>query len=86
MRRGKMKTSLLIILMIGVMLAGATSAAAAEPIDLYTALADLVASPGQEINFNIEVINNTDSIQRVGLAVSGVPDGWNYELTSSSAK
>lgn len=86
MRRGKMKTSLLIILMIGVMLAGATSAAAAEPIELYTALADLVASPGQEINFNIEVINNTDSIQRVGLAVSGVPDGWNYELTSSSRK
>jgi len=86
MRSWKAKMSLLLILTLGVMLLGAASAAAAEPIELYTALTDVIASPGQEITYSIEVINNTDSVQRVGLQLSGVPNGWDVELTSLSRK
>lgn len=79
----KKKTIVLLIIMLlgGLGLAG--SAAAAEPLELYTSLTYLAASPGQTVSYSVEVINNTDSIQKVGVQVTGLPSDWDYELKSS---
>lgn len=71
---------LIIMLLGGVGWAG--TAAAAEPIELYTPLTHLAASPGQSISYSVEVINNTSSIQTIGLSVTGLPADWETELMS----
>jgi len=72
---------LLIIMLIGGM-GWAGTASAADPIELYTPLTKLAASPGQSVNYSVEVLNNTDSIQHIGLQVNGLPDDWESELKS----
>jgi uncharacterized membrane protein len=72
---------LLLTLLLGVMLT-AMPAFAAGPIELFTPYTNLSASPGQTVNYSVEVMNNTEDIQTIGLQVQSVPNDWTYELTS----
>ena len=72
---------LVILLLGGLGLAG--TAFAAEPIELYTPLTKLAASPGQTVNYSVEVLNNTSGIQHIGLRVTGLPGDWETELKSN---
>jgi uncharacterized membrane protein len=83
-RGNKLKWSMLLTLILGVFMLGGTSAFADEPIELYTPFTNLSVTPGQSVNYLVEVINQTDHIQKVGLAVEGLPADWKYELKSSS--
>ena len=82
MRGVRMGSVLLLTMLLGVIGFGGT-AFAAGPIELYTPLTHITASPGQNINYAVDVINNTEEIQRVGVRVSNMPDGWEYTLKSS---
>jgi len=76
------KLSFRIMLAVLAGLIGFAAPAAAANVDLYTAYAHLVASPGQSITYTIDVINNTDQIQTVPLEFdNGGHEGWEAELT-----
>lgn len=64
----------------------ALPAHAAGEVSLYTQNKNITVSPGQSINYSIDIINHSNSIQDVKLAVQGMPEGWTYELTSGSWK
>lgn len=72
---------LLVIMLLGV-LGWSGTAAAAEPIELYTPLTQLAASPGQSINYSVELINHTSDIQAIGVRVTDLPADWEAELKS----
>ncbi|MGZ9585665.1 COG1470 family protein [Paenibacillus marinisediminis] len=59
-----------------------STAYAAGGVSLYTTYTSLTAPPGEEISYSIDVINNTDEIQNVGLSVDTGASKWSYELSS----
>ena len=61
---------------------GSRAADTDKSVTLYTPFTKISVSPGQSINYNIDVINNTGSVQRVDLSVSGLSRGWDYTLKS----
>ena len=38
--------------------------------------------PGESIDYSVDVINNSGGIRNADLSVSGLPEGWSYELQS----
>jgi uncharacterized membrane protein len=84
MRASQVKWGLLVTLILGVIIPGGASTIAAEPVELYTPYTNLSLTPGQSVHYSLDIINNTDTIQKVGLQVQGLPDGWQYELQSGS--
>lgn len=82
MHIGKKKWMVLLVIMLLGVLGWSGTAAAAEPIELYTPLTQLAASPGQSISYSVEVINNTGNIQAIGIRVADLPAEWETELKS----
>lgn len=79
----KKSLSLLILFFMGVMiLQTSNSHAATGSISLYTPYTDISVTPGESVSYSIEVINNSDSIHNVPLAVKMPSEEWDYELTS----
>jgi uncharacterized membrane protein len=56
----------------------------ASDVKLYTPFSEISVPPGQTISYAIQVINNSDSIQTVDLALEGFPRHWTYTLRSST--
>lgn len=54
----------------------------AQSLSLYTPYTKISVPPGESIDYSVDVINNTGSIRNAELAVSGLPEGWSYELKS----
>jgi uncharacterized membrane protein len=79
----KKLTILSLYLCLGVMFLTAPSSHAAEgAISLYTPYTEISVTPGESINYNVDVMNNTHSIQNVPLMVNVPSEEWDYELTS----
>lgn len=57
---------------------------AAGEITLYTPYKNITVEPADTISYDIDVINNTSEVQNVPLTVTGLPEGWSYELSSGS--
>lgn len=55
---------------------------AAEGFSLYTPFTGLSATPGETIDYSVEVLNDTGSIRTVEFAVKDLPDNWESHLTS----
>ncbi len=49
-------------------------------VSLYTPYAKVVVPPGKTLRYSIEAKNNGSSRQSVDLAVTGMPEGWTYDL------
>ncbi len=56
--------------------------AQAQSVSLYTPFTKIVAPPGKNINYSVEVINNSNSIKTSNIKVIGLPKDWSYELKS----
>lgn len=54
----------------------------AQSLELYTPYSRISVSPGQTINYSINVINNSSSTRSASLSVTGLPDGWTHTLKS----
>lgn len=54
----------------------------AQSLSLYTPFTKIVAPPGQNITYSVEVINNSNSIKASNIKVTGLPKGWSYDLKS----
>ena len=51
-------------------------------MSLFTEYSGIAVTPGESINYRIEIINNSSSIQRVSLQVIEQPEGWEANLTA----
>lgn len=75
-----------IILLMGscgaIPIPGVWAVAAAQSLSLYTPYTRISVPPGESIDYSVDVINNGGGIRNAELAVSGLPEGWSYELNS----
>ncbi|HEX7063494.1 MAG TPA: NEW3 domain-containing protein [Bacillales bacterium] len=62
---------------------GGKSTYAAGGIALYTPYTGISVTPGESIDYNVELINNSSSIKQVSFDVKGLPENWSYKLTTS---
>lgn len=65
-----------------VMLLYTVPVSAAEGLTLFTPYTNLSAPPGEKLNYSIELINNTNSIQTANISFDAGSTGWEYELTA----
>ena len=49
---------------------------------LYTPYTEISVPPGESIEYTIDVINNGGGIRTAAVSLTGLPEGWNYTLTS----
>lgn len=54
----------------------------APELILYTPYKGISVSPGQSIDYNIDVINKAGSVRDATLTIRGLPKDWTYELKS----
>lgn len=54
----------------------------AQSLSLYTPYTKISVPPGESIDYSVDVINNSGGIRSADLSVSGLPEGWSYELKS----
>ncbi|MDQ0337827.1 putative membrane protein [Caldalkalibacillus uzonensis] len=75
---------LLLITVLGVSLIGLgqMSALAQPALELFTPYPGVSVTPGESLNYEIEVINNGSGIQFVTFRIEGLADDWNYHLTA----
>ncbi|MFS0671888.1 NEW3 domain-containing protein [Ornithinibacillus sp. 179-J 7C1 HS] len=59
-----------------------TSTAFAE-VSVYTPHTGLSVTPGEDIEYSVDIINSGSSIENVGFAVRGLPEGWEYQISSN---
>ncbi|GGK11638.1 hypothetical protein GCM10010965_00670 [Caldalkalibacillus thermarum] len=83
MNRGRLIRWVMIVL-LGVSLIGIgqISAAAQSQLQLFTPYPGVSVTPGESLNYEIEVINNGAGIQYVTFRIEGLDDNWNYHLTA----
>lgn len=74
--------SLVLMFVFGVMAWGIVPSSAAGEVTLYTPYTSISVTPGESIQYNVDVINNTGSVQEAALSVTGLPQQWEYQLTS----
>jgi len=55
---------------------------AAGGTQLYTPYTNLSAPPGETINYSVELLNDTDSIQTADLSFDAGSTNWTYEMTA----
>lgn len=49
-------------------------------VQLYTPYTKISVPPGESINYNVDIINNSDATQSATLRIQGLPRSWKYEL------
>ena len=53
-----------------------------DSLKLYTPYTKVSVSPGNTVNYSIDVINNGSTIRNEDIVVSNVPHSWDYSLTA----
>lgn len=74
--------SLFVAFIVGVMTLGLVPSLAAGEVTLYTPYTSISVTPGESIHYNVEIINNSSQVQDAELKVQGLPENWEYQLTS----
>ncbi len=54
----------------------------AQSFKLYTPYTKIAVPPGETVDYNVEAINDGNSIRTANIIVSGLPEGWTYTLLS----
>ena len=81
-KRRALITSLCMTLVVGLVAAAVPTAHAAVGFSLYTPFSGISATPGETIDYAVEVLNDTDAIRTVEFKMQKLPDGWTSHLTS----
>ena len=76
--------SLFLFLFFGIMSVSGHAALSADSVTLYTPYTRISVPPGESIDYNIDVINNSKELQNVAISMTGIPKGWNYILKSGT--
>lgn len=67
---------------LGIILFNLTSAQIADSLILYTPYTRISVSPGNSVDYNIDMINKGNKIRNEYITVSNIPGSWNFSLTS----
>ncbi len=51
-------------------------------VTLYTPYTKISVPPGQSIDYTVDVINKSGGVRNVSISLSGIPNGWNYDVKS----
>lgn len=73
-----------ITLFLGLMFFSFLSSFASDGVVLYTPYTKISVSPGESIDYSIEVINKSDQLFDEEIRVSGIPGSWSYSLKSGA--
>ncbi len=57
-----------------------------QGIILYTPYTSISVSPGESVEYSVEVINKSKSLKNVPLYVRNLPQGWTYDIKSGGWK
>src|SRR5690606_11134917 len=80
------KVIILLLVLCGVVpIPGVQRVTVAQSLSLYTPYTKISVPPGESIDYSVDVINNSGSIRDAELSVSGLPEGWTYEVTSGGS-
>ncbi len=74
--------ALALTLLLGALAGGASLAAAAPLLKLFTPYTYLSVSPGETISYSVDVINDSDEIRSADVALDVGSLNWKYELTA----
>jgi uncharacterized membrane protein len=55
---------------------GGNAATQTDSVTLYTPFTQVTVTPGETINYTVDVLNNTSDIKTVDLSMTGVSRGW----------
>ncbi|PWA04998.1 hypothetical protein DCC39_18425 [Pueribacillus theae] len=61
---------------------GIHTPALAASLTLFTPYTGVSVTPGETVNYSVELINNSSSIQTTTFDTSNLPKDWNYTITS----
>lgn len=56
-----------------------------DGVILYTPYISQSVTPGETVNYNIEIINRSDRIENISLSVQGIPASWDPGITSGNS-
>jgi uncharacterized membrane protein len=73
----------LLPLLVGIVF---SSFALQAKVTVYTPYTKISVPPGESVDYSVDIINNSESLQRLDIVVSGLPKGWDYELKSGGWK
>ena len=79
-------TKLFLISLLGLLAFGRCYAENPKGVTLYTPYTQISVPPGESIDYSVDVINGTETVEDLGISVSGIPRDWNYELKSGGWK
>lgn len=71
-----------IIYLLGMILA--SHVAFAQNLQLYTTYPKISVSPGEVIDYNVELINNSSVTRNGRISLQNLPKGWDYEMKSGN--
>lgn len=74
--------SILTLLFVCSTLTAVNPSYAASGVSLFTPYTGLSVTPGETIDYNVDVINNSSSIKDLTFSVKGLPDGWKHTITA----
>lgn len=80
---GKKIFSIFITMLALTLFAGLSPAFA--KVTLYTPYTGITATPGETIDYSIDVINNESSIRTVTFDVENLPKGWEHQITANGS-
>ncbi|MFD2761721.1 COG1470 family protein [Lentibacillus juripiscarius] len=81
MGRKLLSTITLVMLLIGTM-PGLNRVQAAGGVTLFTPYTGLSVTPGETIDYQVDVKNSSSSIRNLTFSVEGLPDGWSKTITA----
>lgn len=70
-----------LLLLTGIVFAGGDSVSA-QSVTLYTPYTKIAVPPGESIDYSIDIINNGSRVRDAEISISGLPEGWEYDLKS----
>ncbi|MBD1421815.1 MULTISPECIES: NEW3 domain-containing protein [Sphingobacterium] len=71
-----------IIYLLGMILA--SNVAFAQNLQLYTTYPKISVSPGEVIDYNVELINNSSVTRNGRISLQNLPKNWDYEMKSGN--
>ncbi|WP_339324942.1 NEW3 domain-containing protein [Paenibacillus sp. FSL W8-0194] len=82
LRNIKLTGLIFLVLAIGIgPLLGGIPAHAAGGVTLYTTYTSISVPPGESLNYNVELKNDTGSVVTVPLSIEGMPQNWTAKMT-----
>ena len=67
-----------------IMSLSSSAAEVTDSVTLYTTYTKISVSPGESIDYTIDIINNSKQVQNVEIYPEGIPRGWTYSMKAGS--